>query len=230
MNVKRPRPYVSPHRAEGANATRQRLLLAAETLFAERGFAATTMGAIAQAAGVSPATVYLHFPSKAAVVAGLADAITAASDLSVEHVEQAPDPESQLRIGAGIIRRLNERSWLVAEVLRGALGGEQGLAETWETWQQQHLDAVRRGITALHAQGALREGLMLDEAVDTFYALAGTDVYRSLVRERGWTPDRYEAWLFRLGCTELLGAPPATPPQGGTHSRPAPDADRLSGS
>lgn len=212
MNVKPSRSYVSPQRAEGANATRQRLLLAAETLFTERGYAATTMGAIAQAAGVSPATVYLHFPSKAAVVAGLASAITAAADLSVEHVEEEPDAETQLRIGAAIIRRLNERSWLVAEVLRGAQGGEQELAELWATWQQQHLDAVQRGITALHAQGALRSGLTLDEAVDSFYALAGTDVYRSLVRERGWEPDRYEAWLFRLGCTELLGAPPAVAP------------------
>lgn len=60
---------------------------------------------------------------------------------------------------AATIRRLNERAWLVAE--------------------------VRRGITALHAQGALREGL---------------------------APDRYAAWLFRLGCTELLGAPPAVAP------------------
>src|SRR5689334_16899936 len=113
MEVKPSRPYVSPQRAEGANATRQRLLEVAEALFAERGFAATTMGAIASGAGVSPATVYLHFPNKASVVTALADAITAASDLSVEHVEQEPDPVTQLRIGAAIIRRLNERSWLV---------------------------------------------------------------------------------------------------------------------
>lgn len=214
MDVKPSRSYVSPHRAEGANATRQRLLAAAEALCAERGFASTTMGAIARAAGVSPATVYLHFPSKAAIVAALADAITAASDLSVEHVEQEPDPVTQLRIGAAIIRRLNERSWLVADVLRGAQGGEQDLARIWAVWQQRHLDAIRRGVTALHARGALRNGLALDEAIDAFYALAGTDVYRALVRERGWSPDNYEAWLFRLGCTELLGMPPgATPAQ-----------------
>jgi hypothetical protein len=26
-----------------------------------------------------------------------------------------------------------------------------------------------------------------------------------LIEDHGWTADRYEAWLFRLGCTELLG-------------------------
>ncbi|MFN8590146.1 MAG: helix-turn-helix domain-containing protein [Thermomicrobiales bacterium] len=222
MDVKPPRPYVSPHRAEQANATRRRLLAAAETLFAERGFSATTMGAIASTAGVSPATVYLYFPSKAAIVAGLAAAITDAPDLSVEQVEGELDPVSQLRVGAAIIRRLNERSWLVADVLRGAQGGEQGLAEIWTIWQQQHLDAVQRGVAALHARGALRAGLPLDEAVDTFYALAGTDVYRALVRERGWSPDRYEAWLFRLGCAELLGiSSPPTPNRPG--SLPSPE-------
>lgn len=40
------------------------------------------------------------------------------------------------------------------------------------------------------ALGALREGLDPRDATDALYALGGTDLYRSLVRERGWTPDR----------------------------------------
>jgi hypothetical protein len=60
----------------------------------------------------------------------------------------------------------------------------------------------------VQARGALRPGLTLDEAVDVYYALAGTDVYRSLVRERGWSPERYEHWLFEFGCRELLGISP----------------------
>jgi AcrR family transcriptional regulator len=208
MDVKPPRSYTSPHRAEQANATRRRVLAAAEALFAERGLAAVTMGAIAGRARVSPATVYLYFPGKMAVVAALASEIAEAPDLSVEHVEREADPVRQLRVGAAIIRRLNERSWLVADILRSAQSGEEGLAETWADWQRRHLEAVRRGIAALQVRGELREGLALDEAVDTFYALAGTDVYRALVRERGWSPDRYEGWLFRLACTELLGIPP----------------------
>jgi AcrR family transcriptional regulator len=190
------------------NATRRAILAAAEQLFAERGFAAVTMEGIARQAGVSVATVYLYFPGKAAVVAAMADALTASPDLSVEQVEREPDPIRRLQIGAHIIRQLNERSWLVADILRSAQGKDETLAEVWATWQQRHLDAVRRGMTALQERGALRVGLELDEAVDTFYALAGTDVYRALVRERGWSPERYEDWLFQLGCRELLDSRP----------------------
>src|SRR5262245_27685981 len=126
------------------------------------------------------------------VTAALADEIGAAADLNVEQVERERDPVRQLEIGAGILRRLNERAWLVADILRSAHGRDPSLAEIWEQWQQRHLDAMRRGIGALHAQGALRPGLALDDAVDAFYVVAGTDVYRALVRERGWTPERYE--------------------------------------
>lgn len=217
MAVKTKRPYHSPHRAEQANATRRRILAAAEQLFGDRGFAAVTMEATAREAGVSLATVYLYFPSKAAIVAALADEIAAAPDLSVEQVEQEPDPVRQLRTGARIIRRLNERAWLVADVLRSAHGGDEDLTRIWELWQQRHLEAIRRGIAALHARGALRAGLTPDEAVDVFYALAGTDVYRALVRERGWSPARYERWLFRLSCTELLGMPPRDAPTRAPH-------------
>ena len=206
------RRYASPQREEQANATRRRILAAAEQCFAADGFAAVTMPRIAEHAGVSLATVYLYFPGKAAIVAALADTIVAAPDLSVERVEHEPDPIRQLRIGARNIRRLNERSWLVADILRSGHGTEEGLARVWSLWQQRHDHAIRRGVEAVHARGRLRPGLALDEAVDVFYALAGTDVYRALVRERGWSPARYERWLFHLACRELLDSSPDDAP------------------
>jgi AcrR family transcriptional regulator len=212
MSVKPRRSYNSPQRDEQANATRRLILDTAMKLFAERGFAAIKMEEIAGQAGVSLATVYLYLPGKAAIVAALADELVAAADLSVEQVEREPDPVRQLRIGARIIRKLNQRSWLVAEILRSSHGSDQNLTEIWARWQQQHLEAISRAITVLNGRGALREGLDLGEAIDAFFALAGTDVYRALVRERGWSPSKYERWLFRLSCTELLGISPAALP------------------
>ena len=54
-------PDVSPDAA-------RRLMLAAVDAFAERGFHGTTTRDIATAAGMSPAALYVHFPSKAAVL------------------------------------------------------------------------------------------------------------------------------------------------------------------
>ncbi len=205
MDVKTQRSYHSPHRQEQANATRRRILEAAEGLFGDRGYAGVTMEAIARAAGVSLATVYLYFSGKAPLLAALADEIVAAPELSVERVERATDPVEQLQIGVGIVRELNQRSWQVVDVLRSAQGGEKELNRTWELWQERHLEAIRRGIAAVHAGGGLRPGLRVEEAIDMFYALAGPDVYRALVSERDWDPDHYERWLFRLSCSELLG-------------------------
>jgi AcrR family transcriptional regulator len=210
-----PRRYFSPQRNEQVNTTRRHILDAAEQLFAEDGFAAVSMPRIAEHASVSLATVYLYFPGKAAIVGALADQIIAAPDLSVERVEHEPDPARQLQLGAAIVRRLNERSWLVVDILRSARATDERLTEIWTLWQQRHAAATRRVIQAVHARGGLRPGLEIDEAVDVLYALAGTDVYRALVRERGWSSARYERWLFGLGCRELLGAPAAGSPGAG---------------
>jgi len=205
MSVKSVRSYNSPVRDEQTNATRRGILAAAEEQFTKNGFPAVTMKAIAHRATISLATVYLYFPGKAALVAALAEEVAASADLSVEQVEHETDPVQQLRVGSHIIRRLNERSWLVTDILRSAQGTDPGLSETWRLWEERHLAAVRRAMAALESRAALSRTVTLDDAVDVFYALAGTDVYRALVWERGWSPDHYERWLFGLACRELLG-------------------------
>jgi AcrR family transcriptional regulator len=208
MSVKRRRAYNSPERAGQVEATRQRLLEAANRLFARDGYAAVSMTAIAREAGSSVAGAYLHFPGKPALIAAMAEAIVAAPELSVEQVERVTAPVEQLRIGARILRTLNERSWLVADILRAARGTDPPLAAVWDMWQRRHEHAVRRAVDAVAARDGLRPGLTVDDAVDSLYALSGTDTYRSLVAERGWTADRYERWLFELCCRELLGREP----------------------
>lgn len=56
-----------------------RLLRAAVESFAERGFHATTTRDIATGAGMSPAALYIHYPSKAALLAEISRAGHAAA-------------------------------------------------------------------------------------------------------------------------------------------------------
>ena len=58
------RPYDSPRRREQAAGTRELILTEAQRLFERDGYAATSMAAIAAAAGVALKTVYLSFDSK----------------------------------------------------------------------------------------------------------------------------------------------------------------------
>ncbi len=64
--------------ANPTSSTRDRLLLAAVHLFAERGYGRTTMGDIEESAGFTRrgGAVYHHFPSKAAVLGAALDEFT----------------------------------------------------------------------------------------------------------------------------------------------------------
>ncbi len=203
------RRYHSPGRAEGAQGTANQILAAAERLFARDGYAPITMKEIARTAGVAPATVYLHFASKAAIVHALAGAVTGSSELSVENVETATSVEAQVQIGAAILRHLNERSWTVAEILRSQSGADPELEALAEDWRRRHFDAVQRGVAPVAGAGRLRQPLDAAAAADVLYAVGGTDVFRALVKERGWSPAAYESWLAHF-MAEYLVAPAQT--------------------
>ena len=66
-------------RAESTQRTRQRLLAEAQRLFRERGYAATSLEQIAEAAEVTKGAIYGHFASK--------------EDLMLSALEAAPAPD-----------------------------------------------------------------------------------------------------------------------------------------
>src|SRR3984957_2013533 len=94
-------------RAESKERTRQRLLAEAQRLFRERGYAATSLEQIAEAAEVTKGAIYGHFASK--------------EDLMVSALEAAPAPDySALNDGS---RPLRER---LAEFGRAVAVDEPG--------------------------------------------------------------------------------------------------------
>jgi hypothetical protein len=54
----------------------------------------------------------------------------------------------------------------------------------------------------LFAESQQRKGLTFDEARRVLWMYTSRDVYRMLVHEGGWTPDRYQEWL----CDTLMEA------------------------
>jgi len=67
LPVSRPVHLAAPERGRGAS-TRERLLDAAEQIFAERGFEGASMRAVTQAAGASVSAANYHFGSKEALL------------------------------------------------------------------------------------------------------------------------------------------------------------------
>ena len=198
------RRYSSPERGERRNRTQLAILEAAEEVFRERGYGAATMKAVADSAGVSLPTVYLYFRSKPALVGSLADLVASSADLSVDHALAETEPVRMLEVGAGLLRRLHQRSEMLADVLRTGARTDPALSKVWRTWQDRHLAAVGAVARSLHARNALREGIDAESAADVLYTIGGPETFRQLVYERGWTPSRYEKWLVDAGRRLLL--------------------------
>jgi AcrR family transcriptional regulator len=90
-----------------AGQRRQQLFVVALRLFAQRGYRATTMDDIAEAAGVTKPLLYQHFSSKRALYLELVDSI--ARDLleAIEQaVRQADGPRQQVELGFAAYFRL----------------------------------------------------------------------------------------------------------------------------
>jgi TetR/AcrR family transcriptional regulator, acrAB operon repressor len=69
---------------EEAAITRQRVLQAALTTFSQQGYAATTLEAVAEAAGVTRGAIYWHFSGKAELYSTLMQTVSARSRVVVE--------------------------------------------------------------------------------------------------------------------------------------------------
>ncbi len=54
----------------------------------------------------------------------------------------------------------------------------------------------------------LKPELDLKGATDILWAFSNEEIYRELVQERGWSPDRYEDWMARTLKQQLLADTP----------------------
>src|SRR5690349_3813881 len=82
------RAYDSTSRREGAEATRQAILTASRKIFTERGYARTTMPAIAETAGIALDTVYAAVGKKPALFALLVETALSGTDVAIPAEER----------------------------------------------------------------------------------------------------------------------------------------------
>ncbi|TDW23240.1 TetR/AcrR family transcriptional regulator [Kribbella kalugense] len=199
-------------RAEKAQANRQRMRTAAQTLFSSRGYSATSMQAIADEAGMAVQTLYFTFGTKRALLGELLDIAVAGDDEPVPTLERPrvlaaiddPDPVAQLHELAAIAREIYERVAPVLQVVAHAAPGDPEIHELWMTNNAQRAVAMERMITALAAKTPLRDGLDVAMATDVALALQSPEMYQFFTTRRGWSPSRWEQWTADALVTQLL--------------------------
>jgi AcrR family transcriptional regulator len=210
--VKPRRPYNSPRRREQAAETRRQILDAAQRLFEHDGYAATSVAAIASAAGVSLKTVYLTFETKSGllralwhlVLRGAADGTPVGEQPWYLAVLEEPDPGRQVRLNVRNSRTVKVRAGAILEVIREAASADPDIAALWARIQTEFHDNQRAIVQSLADKGALAAGLDVADATDILWTLNHPNLYALLAGARGWSPERYEHWLGDLLCSQLL--------------------------
>jgi AcrR family transcriptional regulator len=195
------RRYDATSRREAAARTRAAILDAARELFAERGYAATPMTAVADRAGVALDTVYAAVGRKPdlarllieTAISGTDQAVPAEQRDYVQAIQAAPDARAKIALYAAAITAIAPRMALVLGIIRQAVPGEPELAALWTEIAERRAANMRRFVADLAAVAPLR--LDPDQAADIVWATNATELYQLLVGQRGWTPRRYQDFL-----------------------------------
>src|SRR5437870_9515327 len=200
------RPYKSLVRQRQAGDTRRRIVEATRQLLVSEGYAGMTIEAIAQRAEVSAQSVYAIFKSKPGILTALLDQSAFGSDYedAVLRALSASDPETRLRLAAPIARQIHDAQSATFDLLRGAGVVAPELAKLERQREGLRYERQERMIISLRDAGRLRPELDDPTARDIFWTLTGGDVYRMLVRERGWSSQKYQDWLADTLVHSLL--------------------------
>jgi AcrR family transcriptional regulator len=207
MAVKR--EYHSSRRQRQAAQTRADILQAARRLFSARGYAATTIEAIAAEAEVSEATVYAGFGSKRGILLAFQQLMEESADLG-ERVRAfhaaTGNPAEQIAVAVSISLSFPARNADTIAVLLSARGMDPDVDEFLHRGLgQEHRGAWSMVASVLASQGVLRPGLTEQEAGDLAAALTRPEIYLILSGEHGWSPDRITEILTTVVRSALLG-------------------------
>lgn len=193
-------------------ATRRRIIDAAANLFTERGYAGTSIEAIAAQADVAVETVYARFGNKRQLLSDFLDVTIAGDHLPVpildrdlaQNILRSTDQGEQIRLMGRLDREILSRIASAIRMLRGAASSDAAIAAIAETLDAHRRTAQRTFLVAVMHNGPLRPGLNEGAAADGYSAISSPDTFWFLTQQCGWTPEAFEEWLVQTLTLLLL--------------------------
>jgi len=209
--VEPPRPRRVSRQREAGEATRRetrrRLLAAARTEFAERGYTAATVIRIAERAGVSVQTLYSNWGNKRNLLRAVMESSVTGDDdtplvagqpptilVATLDPDDAQDPHRLLAHLSHQYRLLAERAAIGWQTYSDGAAVDPGIAADWQQLSAMRRQAFQAMIARVPAQ-ALRPGLTSADAADTAWVIASPATHDQLVRQAGYTYDQLEDWV-----------------------------------
>jgi AcrR family transcriptional regulator len=208
--VKGKRRYNASGRAEQARRSRDHVLRKAERVFLERGYAGTTVAAIAAEAGVSVETVYKAFGGKAGLVRAIYDrgligtAAVPAYQRSDEMRARETDPKTIMREWGLLTAEVAALVTPIRLLIRSASATDAELATLLEDSDTERLDRMLHHARFLHERGYLRDDVTLAEAADILWTCSSAELYELLVVKRNWPRQRFARYITDFMIAALL--------------------------
>jgi AcrR family transcriptional regulator len=182
------------------------VLEAAKTLLVSHGIDGVTIAQIAERAGVAASTVYALYKSKEGILRGLMTAALFGSRFQEAQAKLAgiTDPIRLIALSAHVARAIYESESSELGLMRGASAFSPALRKLEQEFEDIRFEMQEARIKLLFACSRQRQGLEFDEARRILWMYTSRDVYRMLVHEGGWTPDRYQQWLSETVVNALV--------------------------
>jgi hypothetical protein len=96
-----------------------------------------------------------------------------------------------------------ELGYDVTSIYQEAARADPRVAKAWRQVMLRREAAVSELLESM--RGRLRPGLTLRHALELYVTWTLPEIYRTLVLERAWSPNKYEHWLADLLIREFLG-------------------------
>ncbi len=205
----RKRAYHSPRRQEAAGITKERIVQAAMNQLQEKGYAAMTLESIAREAGVAPQTVYAVCGSKKGVLAAILEnsVESFAYDKLRDKIPALKSGGPRVEAIARFMSLLLENNAPGFQVMRGLGMVSPDLGAVEADHDLMLYEKAQRQIREMAEDGLLRPDIDAETATDVYWALSAPGTHRRLTQLRGWTSERYAAWLAELLSYLLLDSP-----------------------
>jgi AcrR family transcriptional regulator len=197
------RKYDASGRQAHAAETRQKVIEAATRLFAEQGYAPTSIAQIAAAAGVSAPTVFAGFRTKVnlftrvleVAIVGDDEPVPLADRAPMRSVHDAPTFDEAVERLADAVAEVAQRAGPIMVLAYAAADADPQIADLVTRMDAQRLAGATRMAGTLAAKRGVDDPKNLDRMRDTIWLLISIQQWDLLVRQRQWPIQDYRTWL-----------------------------------
>jgi AcrR family transcriptional regulator len=183
----------------------------ATELFLARGYHATSIAQIAAEAGVAVQTIYNSVGSKRDLLSRVLDYAAAGDRAPIpvpefmrEHAERQIDPHKIVDDLVAFWRGALPRTAPIFRIIREAAAVDTEAAALERSRANQRLRNYETAAALLKRTGGLRDGLSVEQAAATIFAVGHPETYRAFVLEGKWNARQWTTWVHATLTAALL--------------------------